>query len=248
MNQKDSNIIERSNLNNQNVIVINQCCMEVNDIICLNKYHKMINTNTRGLSISRNIGIMNSSKDICVLSDDDEIFVDNVKDIILKAYSEQPDADLIAFNLIQHECKLNKKSKLNIKTIFNICSCQITFKRKAIIDNKICFDKNIGSGTENGAGEENKFLLECYRAGLKMYYFPYYIATIEESESKWFKGYDKEYFFKDGRTNRYIMGWPMSIVYGLYFVIFKYYLYCNKVSIVSAFWCYLKGTFYKINR
>ena len=51
--------------------------------------------------------------------------------------------------------------------MLRVCSCQITFKRASIIDNKLIFDVKLGAGTGNGAGEENKFLLDCYDKGLK---------------------------------------------------------------------------------
>lgn len=47
----------------------------------------------------------------------------------------------------------------------------------------------MGSGTGNGGGEENRFLLDCRKAGFKMFYIPKVIASIGKGDSKWFKGY-----------------------------------------------------------
>lgn len=235
MYQKDNSIINSSNLKDISTLVINQCDIEDDNIININKIHRILNTRTRGLSISRNLGIVNSKENICVISDDDETFIPNLKEIVLGAYEECKDADIIAFMLKNHQCSLgNSVKKLNKLTLLKIASCQITFKRQSVLSKKIFFDEKIGSGTGNGAGEENKFLLDCYKSGLKIYYYPAYIATLNDSASKWFHGYDEKYFFNDGKTNRYVMGFALGLCYSIYFLISKRKLYNKHITFWKA--------------
>ena len=98
MNQQDYSIIEKSNLCNVGVVVVNQNTSD-ESIMTIDKRHLWINSKTRGLSVSRNMAIKNSKADICLISDDDEIFVDNVEQVIKDAYESHPDADVIIFKI-----------------------------------------------------------------------------------------------------------------------------------------------------
>ncbi|MBO4732897.1 MAG: glycosyltransferase family 2 protein, partial [Clostridia bacterium] len=57
MNQTDGSIIDNSNLSNENVLVVNQVQDAQEKLLELNTKHRMINTPTRGLSVSRNIAL-----------------------------------------------------------------------------------------------------------------------------------------------------------------------------------------------
>lgn len=236
MYEKDYSIILKSNIKT-NAVIINQCNensmaqMNINN----NKYVKWINSTERGLSKSRNMAIHNSCADICLVADNDEKFDDDCEQKILKAYEYLPDADIIIFDLHNKPTKLKPKIYLLKRLeMLRVCSLQITFKRKSIIDNKFIFDVKLGAGTGNGAGEENKFLLDCYDKGKKIYHVPEKIAVMTENESTWFKGFDEDFFYKRGMSTRYILGIWLSCIYGLYYVIFKYNQYKKDISIYKV--------------
>ena len=108
MHQKDASIIERSNVQSD-VIVVNQCDKDsVEEFDFVNKkgrkcHAKFICTTERGLSKSRNMAIRNAWGDICLICDDDETIADDCEEKILRAYSENPDAALIAFALLRKD-------------------------------------------------------------------------------------------------------------------------------------------------
>lgn len=237
MYEKDKEIIKRSNTQS-NCVIINQCDEDkkVEAKIEDNKTCLWINSKERGLSKSRNMAIENSKADICLIADNDEIFDNDVEEKILKAYKELPQADIIVFNLHNKSTKLkNRIYKLKRLECLRVCSWQISFKRNAVIENNLKFDIKLGAGTGNGAGEENKFLLDAYDKGLKIYHYPINIATMIENESTWFNGYDEEYFYKRGASTRYILGFWLSCAYALYFLIFKYREYKNDITFFNAF-------------
>lgn len=124
--------------------------------------------------------------------------------------------------------------KLSRLEVLKVSSLQISFKKKSIEDKNIRFDTKLGAGSGNGAGEENKFLLDAYDNGLQIYHYPVNIANMMERESTWFKGFDEEYFYNRGASTRYILGFWQSCAYALYFVIFKYKMYKNNTSFISA--------------
>ena len=241
MHEKDFSLIKQSNLQEVNVLMVNQCDAGKEEMIVNGEKHRMLRTHTRGLSVSRNLAIAKSEADICVFADNDEVFVDNLVMKVKQAYEQIVDADIIIFRIFNFHRRLGKVTKrLKKLDLLHVCSLQITF-RVSSIKNNICFDKNLGAGTGNGALEENKFLLDCYKAGLKIYYVPVDIATLRDGESTWFRGFDEEFFFNRGKTTRYIFGAPFALLYGAYYLVRKIPEYKKDVSLWRATKSFIKG-------
>lgn len=237
MYEKDMNILERSNIK-CDCVIVNQCNKNSKEryIFSDNKKCIWINSNERGLSKSRNMAIENAMADICLIADNDQIFDEDLEEKILTAYRELPKADIIIFDLYNKKRKIkNIKYKMKRLELLRVGSWQISFKRKSVVNNNLKFDIKLGAGTGNGAGEENKFLLDAYDKGLQIYHYPINIARMVENKSTWFKGYDEEYFYKRGASTRYILGFWMSCIYALYFLVFKYKEYKNDISFFNAF-------------
>ena len=240
MHAEDFSIIKKSNLCNVNTLIVNQCVTEKEECV-IEGIHRMIKTPTRGLSVSRNLAVDNSKADVCLISDDDEVFTTQLEEKIRQAYLELPDADVIIFKMSNRATKLgNATRRLGKYDLLRVSSWQISFKLSSI-RGKVFFDTNLGAGTGNGAGEENKFLLDCYKNKLKIYYVPVEIATVAQTDSTWFFGYTEEFFFNRGKTTRYILGIFTASLYGVYFLIRKYHMYKNELSIWKAGKCMLRG-------
>ena len=249
MRQKDWGIVERTNVQTD-CVVVNQCdCDKVEEFTFANRLGreckvKFISTTERGLSRSRNMAIRNSTSDVCLICDDDEWLENDYEHTILSAYEENSKADVIAFALIRKDVVKTYpavKKSLGFIQILKTSSLQISFKRDLQGRKNISFDEKMGSGTGNGAGEENKFLLDCRRAKCRMLYYPGVIATVNKAESQWFKGYDEKYFFNHGWSNRRSMGGFLSLAYILYYTVSHYSFYSSDVSFLRAFVCELKG-------
>ena len=167
---------------------------------------RVIDTRERGLSNSRNMAIARAKGDICLLADDDEVFRPDVRGTVEAAYRAHPDADVIAFCLSGRRKRYPKRAKrLGRPGTLRVSSCEITFRREAV-QGKVSFDPVLGAGTPNGAGEENKFLWDCLKAGLRVRYCPQVIAALKEADSSWFSGYTDDYFRRRGAVTRYIGG------------------------------------------
>lgn len=111
-----------------------------------------------------------------------------------------------------------------------VSSWQISFRRARILDAGVRFDELMGAGTGNGAEEELKFLTDCEKAGLRIYYVPALIASVAQTESTWFHGYTETFFENRGATTRYILGSCLAALYAVYFVIRKRSLYRDSIS------------------
>ena len=235
-----------SNLNIDGCVVINQITTNVNKIKDISKgKNKLFSYKEIGLSKSRNKAIKNSNADICIISDDDLTYNDDYKDIILNGYKKYPNADIIAFYVDNYDKNRRKKKKkerkINYLTSMQLQSVQITFKRKSVINNNISFDERFGAGAELNMGEENIFLYDCLRKGLKIYYIPKNIAFIKNNESTWFKGYNKDYFIVKG-AQFYRMSKYMYIPLILQFAFRKRKLYKDNFNIIEIVKFMLEGS------
>lgn len=243
MHQKDMSVADKCKIKSD-VLIINQCDEEgffENSELC----RRMISTKERGLSRSRNMAIKNGKTDICLFADDDEILEDNYKTFIVNAFKENLYADLIVFSL--HNCSksfADKPYQIGYKDALKVCSCQVAFRRKKILQNNIWFDEQMGAGTGNGGGEENKFLFDSLRKGLKIYYVPIPIATLSQIESTWFDGYTNVFFLQKGwAVKRIFNNMLLSFLYCVYFSVFKYPIYKKDNNMFTAFYHLLKGIF-----
>lgn len=253
MNQQDMKIAEQTGVQTD-ALVINQCPqLEYSDdassdrnIFAVQNSSRsnirMLSTNTRGLSKSRNLAIQHAVGDVCLICDDDEQLGSSYEKIILNAYEALPNADIICFRIANQPSRLKQKEQRLTKwTAMRIASWQITFRRESILKSGVRFDEDMGAGTGNGGGEEVKFLRDCIKAGLKAYYVPKSIGTVAQTESTWFRGFDQDFFYKRGVTNRYMLGLPIAILYAIYYSYVKRNLYKPYVTTWQSFKYTLDG-------
>lgn len=240
MHQSDDALIRKSNISGD-LIVINQCDRDgLTEYKTENGTAKVIFTTDRGLTKSRNMAIEHSSADICMLCDDDEVFTDDYSEKIIGAYKKLPDADVVIFKMVNRAPSFEDKiMRLRFHHLFKVASWQISFRRQSLFDSGVRFDELLGAGTENGAEEELKFLLDCRRAGLKIYYVPAEIASVAQNESTWFDGFTEQFFVNRGATTRYILGFCLASLYAVYYVLRKKSEYHPYITS----WGALKATF-----
>lgn len=253
MNQQDMKIAEQTGIQTD-VLIINQCpkvehsddaSSDKNTLEVQNSSRgniRMLRTNTRGLSKSRNLAIQHAVGDVCLLCDDDEQLDSSYEETILNAYELLPEADMICFRIENQPSRLKQETQRLTKwTAMRIASWQITFRRESIMKSGVRFDEDMGAGTGNGGGEEVKFLRDCIGAGLKAYYVPNSIGTVAQTESTWFKGFNRDFFYKRGVANRYMLGLPIAILYAIYYSYVKRNLYKEYVTPWQSFKYTLDG-------
>ena len=238
MHQRDDALVRSSRITGS-AVVINQCDREE-----FAEYGpvRMYSTTQRGLTKSRNMAISKSDADVCLLCDDDEVFVEGYEGAILKAYEQLPQADVIIFKMVNRAPSFSDEvQRLRFPKTMKVSSWQISFRRESLLKGGVRFDELLGAGTGNGAEEELKFLTDCEKAGLKIYYVPTGIATVAQAESTWFSGFDARFFENRGATTRYILGWPVASLYALYYVLRKKKLYESQISSVDALRAIFRG-------
>ena len=223
---QDRTIIEKSNIQ-CDCVVVNQCDKDEREEFKIKGsddceyFITWINTSERGLSRSRNMAIVNSTADICMIADDDQLFDNGISGIALTEYAKQPDSDVLVFGARYKKKQISGKVKtLGFIDLMKVSSVQITFKRESVLG-KVAFDTKLGAGTPNGAGEENKFLLDCRNAGLKMNFTPITLFAMRETDtpSTWLHGFNEDFFYKRGMVARYTYGFWFTVLYLPYYIV-----------------------------
>lgn len=110
MNQEDDCSLPIDMNIQSDAIIGNQCGRnEIKELEYNGHRIKYLSFAEKGVGLNRNNALMRSTADICVLADDDQIFVDGYSEIISNSFRQNPDADVIIFNLISKNQFVIKK-------------------------------------------------------------------------------------------------------------------------------------------
>ena len=141
-----------------------------------------------GLSLSRNIGIENSSSDFIWFLDDDVYLFDYSIDKIKDHLSRNPSIDL---HTIRLECFNNKpykkypnKHSLNRINALGISSVELIVSKEFVIKNNVRFNKNLGLGSKFPSTEENIFFLDLFDKGGLVSHYPEFLLKHEYIDRK----------------------------------------------------------------
>ena len=129
----------------------------------------------KGLARSRNIALENATADLLVITDDDNRYDTAAIELIRNAFEKHPTAGLIQFQALTMEGKPLRNypafpyayETRPRGTYF--CSVELVMRRKANLPR---FDERFGLGAELGCGEEEVFVHEAVKRGVKMIYVP----------------------------------------------------------------------------
>ena len=226
-----------------NCVVVNQCDEETKIIEQIDSQKiSMIFTKERGLSRSRNMALRNATADIVLIADDDLYYYDSFDKTILEYYESHPYVDLAMFAIdsYSHKCK-ETETKSKFLELGTYISIQTSLNRNVVLNKGISFDEFFGTGSKVfDSGEENIFLADCYKKGLKIYYCPKKILKHEKSDSTWFKGFNDPKYISDRGAIYYRISKALSLFYMLRFSIVKRNL-IKPISSFKAFCLMLDG-------
>ena len=128
-----------------NILVINQT-IQGSELKSKFANLRVINSYEKGLSKSRNLAIDNAIGDICLIADDDIVYVKGFQEVIKTAFEKYKNTSLIKFKIETFKGNVYKtypkKSQwLNTYSDINpISSIEIAFIRYDITSNKIRFN------------------------------------------------------------------------------------------------------------
>lgn len=205
-------------------VIANQC--DRNEIVenVINGHRvKMVCTDSRGVSLNRNIAYEHcySDCDYVIFSDDDLVYEDGYVASIASEFSTHPEAEAIKFNLHFHcdESRISMKpiQKWEKATRRNMSSSGIwgtVIKKDCIKRANLWFDECFGPGTENYNGEDTIYVQDMLNKKLRLYRSPVDIARVYQAESTWYEGKTKRYYESTGMVFQRIyprIAWMLAI-------------------------------------
>lgn len=148
---------------------------------------RVINTEERGLPQSRNMAIRNAIGDVCLVADDDVLYVPDLESIILNGYTTYPDAAVITFQLQNVKGELFRKypnvkrhTNASYKTVNGVV---ISFKKDILLEKEVLYNLFFGLGAVFSGANEYVFMRDVLRANLPAYFIPKTILTHPEVSS-----------------------------------------------------------------
>jgi len=202
MHQKDFSKIKEMNIHSD-VVFANQCDRIAYEEVEFDGYKaKMISTNTRGVGINRNLTLMYASADICLMADDDVVYNDNYRDVILSEFVAHPDADVFIFHLDtdseRKQIKYSKTRKCGKFERMPWGGVRIAFRLSSVKKANVNFTTLFGGGCVFPSGEDSMWLIDAKRKGLTFYVSKETIGKLSFEKSSWFTGLDEKFFFGKG--------------------------------------------------
>lgn len=171
-----------------NIIVVNQSTDKaIKDPEYTNI--KVINTRTKGLSVSRNIALEDASRKLCIIADDDVVFEKGFELHIVNAFSAFPSAGAISFQYNRHgqdnpvKAYMPQPFRHNRSTIRGVSSVEMVINRELIVESNCRFNDNFGLGAEFEVAEEFLFLNSLIDKSIDVYYYPAPIVWHDEWNS-----------------------------------------------------------------
>lgn len=185
-------------------IVINQCDKFAYKQITHRRHDILeISMPERGVGLSRNTALMRADADIVLFADDDVRYVDGYKELVLDAFLDNPDADMIIFNVDstnagRRAAKITKKTQLTKFNSMRYGTYRIAVRLERIRAKNIAFTLLFGGGSVYSSGEDSIFIRDVIRSGLKGYKVSTNIGVVSHASSTWFRGYNEQYFVDRG--------------------------------------------------
>lgn len=198
MNQVDHSLLDKMNIQTD-AIVGNQC-----DRDSVEKFeykgHRVsyYNFDERGVGLNRNNTLMRATGDVCLFADDDMVYRDGYDKEISDIFEKNRDAAVVVFNIIGRK-QIKRMSRVWYFNFLRYGTARMAVRLSKIREKGIYFNQCFGGGTEHSHGEDNLFLGDCLKAGLKVYAVPVVLAELTDSrQSSWDNGNKEKYILDQG--------------------------------------------------
>lgn len=204
VDQTDRGLPERMNLQ-ADALIGNQCGMDGREASTHGgQAVTWILTSDRGVGKNRNRLLSEADGDICLLADDDVTYAEGVFDRVVKAFADNPKADVMIFGMdMTKDGQLfrtvrPKEGRLHTRNCLRYGTYCVAVRRERILEKNIRFSEWFGGGCIYGAGEDSLFLLDCLRNGLRIYGSSVVLGRCAKDASSWFTGYNEKYYYDKG--------------------------------------------------
>lgn len=207
MFQTDHSLLDRMNIQSD-AIVINQCDRNEIEIFeyrghCI-KWYSLAE---RGVGLSRNTALQRADADVLIFADDDVAYCDGYADVVVNFFKKNKNISLATFNLQSQNRERpeyidTKTHNIHLYNCLKYGAFRIAVRREAILASNITYSLLFGGGAKYQAGEDNLFITDCLKCGLRAKASPDMLGTVKQEQSTWFSGYNEKYYIDRGALFR----------------------------------------------
>ncbi len=203
MNRHDHALLDNMNIQSE-ALIGNQSNEHKRDIFDYNGHRiQWYSWDERGVGLNRNNLLMRADADIILFADDDVVYDDGYERIVLNAFEEHPEADVILFNVIPmpesiNPCLIKKWHRVRLLNCLKYGAVRIAARTSAMREYNVYFSLLFGGGARFSSGEDSLFMADCVRKHMKVYGYPARIGEVYFETSSWFNGYNEKYFMDKG--------------------------------------------------
>ena len=199
----------------------------------------------RGIGLSRNNALMRATADIVLFSDEDVVYVDGYKDIIVNAFIKNRHADVILFNVPSTNPErptyiIQKNSRVRWFNCQRYGAVKIAARTEKLKQARISFSLLFGGGAKYSCGEDSLFIIDCIKKGLTVYANPTTIGYVNQKSSSWFQGYTNKYFIDQG-VFFYFVSRCWARLLSIQFLLRHYNMFKKDKKIIEAYKLMLQG-------
>jgi glycosyltransferase involved in cell wall biosynthesis len=227
-------------------LIINQCQENAYQEFEYQGHHiRCYSFAERGVGLSRNNALLRAAGDILLFSDEDIVYEDGYAEKILTAFRERPQADMLLFNVEVEESRATYHTRRETRIRFynsgRYPAYSFAVRREKLHRANITYSLLFGGGARYSNGEDSLFILDCLKAGFKIYALPIKIGREVPRPSTWFQGYTEKFFVDRGVLYAYLYG-PLCHLMSLRFLLAHRKVMCRKIKVGEAYRLMQKGT------
>lgn len=208
---------------------------------------RMITTETRGVGVNRNIALEYAKEEVCLLADDDMRYIDGYEDIILKEFADNPNADIIIFNIGTNTpeigrlpTQIKKKRYMHRWSRNPFGAPRIAFRKTSVLKSNIRFSPYFGGGGVFRNGEDTIWLKQMMDAGLKVLLSPKYIGDVSYEVSTCYSDNQEERIYTTGAITEASEGF-LKPLYFVYYTMIRNYDGVPKTKAIHLFLAGMRG-------
>ncbi len=191
----------------------------------------------RGVGLSRNTALMRATADISLFSDEDISYDDGYGEIVMKEFAAHPEADLLFFNVRVNETRRtywnNGFRRVRWYNSGRYPAYAIAVRTEALRKANVCFSLLFGGGAKYSNGEDSLFVMDCLKAGLRLYATDAVLGEEIPRPSTWFHGFDRKFFYDRGVLYKHLYG-RLAVPLGVRFLLSNKRTVCAEVPFRQA--------------
>ena len=208
------------NIESDAVIVNQKSPYGYEEFDCRGGHIRALSMQEKGVGLSRTTALQRARADIVLFSDEDIVYESGYAAKVIKAFEDNPGADMILFNVRVAQDRrtywIEKEKGVHRWNCGRYPAYSIAVRTERLHEVGLTYHLWFGGGALYSNGEDSIFLNEALKKGLKIKAVPVDIgeevARTEGEASTWFSGYNRKFFYDRGVLYHYLYGWLAPVM------------------------------------